>query len=236
MKTFYINLDSAVERRSKFCKTSYTRWRATTREEVPELIDQKMISMYNLPRDSHLGRCGCFVSHTKLLEYIVDQDLHDVLVLEDDAVQVNPLPTSYPRDSIVYVGGFIYNRVMMNEKPPAIIHKQGINLCPPEYRVLGTVAYIIPSPEVALKILNKIYSLTRYRAIDILLGNINIKQYYHYPASFREEGSPSQINSKNKIMTEEYKFLSMKQYKDAKSLRRIDKEEDWEEINERSKT
>jgi len=233
MKTFYINLDTGIERRSKFCKTSYTRWRATPREEVPELIDKKMISMYNLPRKSHLGRCGCFLSHTKLLEYIVNENLNDVLILEDDAIQVNPLPTNYPRDSVVYVGGFIYNRIMMNEKPPEITHKQGINLCPPEYRVLGTLAYIIPSPEVALKILNKIYSCNRYRAIDIMMGNIGIKQYYHYPASFREEGSPSQINSKNKIMTEEYKYINYNKY--AKSLR-IETKEGQGEEDQRSET
>ena len=226
-KTFYINLDTAVERRSKFSKTNFIRWQATTREEVTPYIDTKMISMYNLPNSSHLSRCGCFMSHLKLLEYIVKHNLNDVLILEDDAIQVNPLPIDYPRDSIIYVGGFIYNRKMMNEKPPEIIHEKGINLCPTDYRILGTVAYIVPTPEVALMILNKIYSLNRYRAIDILYGNIGIKQYYHYPASFREEGSPSQISKKNKIMTEDYKFISMKQYKDAKSLQ----EKEWQEVD-----
>ena len=214
-KTFYINLDTAKQRRNKFAETGFKRWKATTRQEVPEQIDKTMISMYNFGRESHLARCACFLSHTKLLEYIVNNNLNDVLILEDDAVKVNPLPVDYPRDSIVYVGGFIYNRRMMDETKPEVDHQKGINLCPPEYRILGCLAYIIPTPAVALKILNRVYSQPRYKAIDIMMGNIGIKQYYNYPASFREEGCVSQIsqkNKKNKIQTEEYEFVSMKQY------------------------
>jgi len=216
MITYYINLDSATVRKNKFENTDYIRFRATPRDEVPELVDKKMHSMYNFPRQGHLGRCGCFLSHTKLLEKIVDEGLEDVLILEDDAVQVNPIPIDYPRDSIVHIGGFIWNRRMMNEKKPKINHKKGINICPDEYRVLGTIAYIIPTPEVALTILNKIYSSKRYRAIDIIIGNIGIKQYYNYPGSFREEGSASDISTdykKNRIQTEDFEFITINQYK-----------------------
>tara|TARA_R110000868_G_scaffold8848_3_gene45142 strand:+ start:427 stop:1101 length:675 start_codon:yes stop_codon:yes gene_type:complete len=216
---FFINLDTAIERRLKFMDSTatqgdkdYKRWRATPREEVPELIDHKMLSMYNFGRDAHLARCGCFISHVKLLEHIVENQLLDVLILEDDAIQVNPLPLVYPRDSIVYVGGFIYNRKMMDESKVLIDHSIGMNLCPPEYRILGTVSYIIPDWRVALDILDRIKSQKRYKAIDIMLGNIGLKQYYNYPGSFREEGSISQISSKNKIQTENYEFITLKKY------------------------
>ena len=134
------------------------------------------------------------------------------MILEDDAIQVNNLPIDYPRDGIVYVGGFVYNRKMMDETQPKINHEIGINLCPENFRILGTLAYIIPTPQVALTILNKIYSQNRYKAIDIMYGNIGVKQYYNYPGSFREEGCPSQISRKNKIQTEEYQFISMNKY------------------------
>ena len=211
----YINLDNACSRRQKFAKTSAKRWRATPREEVPPFIDKKMSSMYNFGRDSHLARCGCFISHTKLLEDIVKNKRDNVLILEDDAIKVNSLPTDYPKDGITYIGGFIYNRRMMDETPPEVNSKAGINLCPPEYRILGCLAYIIPSWQLAYKILNKIYSQYRFKAIDIMLGNIGIKQYYYYPGCYREEGATSQIsdkNKKNKIMTEDYKFISIKKY------------------------
>ena len=218
METYYINLDTAVERKSKFMDKDLfknKRWRATPRQEVPELIDHKMLSMYNFGRDAHLARCGCFISHLKLLEFIVENKLLDVLILEDDAIQVAPLPLVYPRDSIVYVGGFIYNRKMMDQSKVIIDHSIGMNLCPPEYRILGTVSYIIPDWLVALDILDRIKSQKRYKAIDIMLGNIGLKQYYNYPGSFREEGSVSQISEKNKqkkIQTENYEFITLKKY------------------------
>lgn len=216
MKTFYINLDNAISRRNKYAETGYKRWRATTKEEVSPFIDDKMISMYSFKRSSHLARCACFISHTKLLEHIVDNKLNNILILEDDAIKVNSLPIDYPKDGITYVGGFIYNRKMMDEKKPEIEHQKGINLCPPQYRILGCLSYIIPTWQFAHTILNKIYSQNRYKAIDILLGNINIKQYYYYPGCFREEGCPSQINKKKKIMTEKYEFISMNKYNATK--------------------
>ena len=216
MQVFYINLECATVRRNKFLNKNFTRWKATSREEVPEIIDNLMISMYNFGRDSHLGRCACFYSHIRLLEHIVKNKINDVLILEDDAIQVNDLPKIYPQDSITYVGGFVYNRKMMDCKPPEIEHQVGINLCPDDLRILGTLAYIVPKWQIALHILNRIYNENRYKAIDIMYGNIGIRQYYHYPASFREEGSISQINNKNKIMTEEYQFINYSKY--AKSL------------------
>ncbi len=215
MKVFYINLDTATTRRNKFLHTDYERWRATTRQEVPSYIEGKMISRYNFGKDSHLARCACFLSHTKLLEHIVENKLNDVLILEDDAIQLNSIPNNYPKDSITYIGGFIYNRLMMNQSKVNTEHKIGINLCSPEFRILGCLAYIIPTYKIAEYILNLIYSQNRYKAIDIMLGNIGIKQYYNYPASFREEGAESQIsvkNKQNKIMTDKYEYKNLKKY------------------------
>ena len=217
MKKFYINLDSAVQRRNKFIDTDFKRWRAIPREEVPSFIDNRMISMPCYPKKSHLARCGCFYSHIKLLEFIVNHRLDNTLIVEDDAIQIHPLPNNYPDDGIIYVGGFIYNKKMMNDTPPIIEKRLGINLCPDEFRILGTVSYIIPRWQLAFDILNKIYSQKRYKAIDIMYGNIGAKQYFNYPGSFREEGDISQITpNKTKIQTEDYEFISMKKY-NAKS-------------------
>ena len=221
MKTFYINLDTADKRRNKFSDTGFKRWRATPKSKVPSYIDDMMTSHYKFGKDAHLCRCACWISHTKLLEYIVINKLDDVLILEDDAIQVNNIPKNYPRDSIVYVGGFIYNKKMMDDSKVNIDHSLGINLCPPEYRILGCLSYIIPTWRIAFNILNKIYSQNRFKAIDIMMGNIGIKQYYNYPASFREEGCESQIsiqNKNNKIQTEHYEFISMNKYNAEKSI------------------
>ena len=216
MKTFYINLDSAKQRKNKFLDKDFERWRATPRSEVPPEIDQNMISMWNFGREAHLARCGCFISHINLLKHIIDNKLNDVLILEDDAVQVNEIPTDYPRDGIVYLGGFLYHRKMMQDKDPKIDSVNGINLVDKDYRILGCLSYIIPTWEVADKIIKSINKLNRIRAVDITFGNIDMKQYYNFPGSFREEGCESQISQKNKnnkIMTEDYKFISMKKYR-----------------------
>jgi GR25 family glycosyltransferase involved in LPS biosynthesis len=165
-----------------------------------------MISRYNFPRESHLGRCGCFLSHTKLLEHIVDNKLDDVLILEDDAIKINEIPLDYPKDSIVYLGGFIHHKKMMNNQKIEINHKKGINEVSEDYRMLGCLAYIIPHHSIALKILNKIYSSKRFKAIDIMMGNIGIKQYYNYPPSFIEEKTESQIQKKTKYMNDNYEW------------------------------
>ena len=59
-----------------------------------------------------------------------------------------------------------------------------------------------------------------------MMGNIGIKQYYNYPASFREEGCESQISEKNKnnkIQTEEYEYISMNKY-NASRCQKTDKQ------------
>lgn len=237
MKVFYINLDTAKERRNKFKDKNFTRWKATSKEEVPPYISSRMLSMYNFGREAHLARCACFLSHIKLLEHIVEHKLDDVLILEDDAIQVHKIPTEYPKDSITYIGGFVYNKKMMDNKTPVIKHQVGINLCPENLRILGCLAYIIPTWKIALNILNRIYSENRFKAIDIMLGNIGIKQYYNYPASFREEGCESQIsvkNKSNKIMTESYEFISMNKYKRCQVIMEEKRKEENEKLMQKS--
>jgi len=207
MKKYFINLDEDTTRAEKFKQSDYIRWRATSREEVSDDLDKKMISYYNYPEKAHLGRCGCFQSHISLLEHIVKNKLNDVLIVEDDAVQVSELPTDYPKDSLIYVGGFLHNKRMTDNKKVIIKSTDGLNNLPDEYRILMTLSYIVPTWELAEDILKKILSLKRYRAIDVLLGNIDIKKSYIYPACFIEEGAVSTIQKKSKRSNELYEWV-----------------------------
>jgi len=204
---FFVNLDRDTVRAEKFKGKDYIRWRATSRDEVTQEVDKKMISYYNYPKKSHLGRCGCFMSHISLLEHVVANKLDDVLIVEDDAVQVGDLPMDYPTDSLIYVGGFLHNKKMTDNKKVLLESINGINHLPDEYRILMTVSYIIPKWEVAEDILKKIKSLNRYRAIDVLYGSIDIKRAYQFPACFIEEGAESTIQKKSKRSNELYEWV-----------------------------
>jgi hypothetical protein len=208
MKKYFINLDDDTSRAEKFKQTDYIRWRATSRDEISEEVDKKMLSYYNLSRKAHLGKCGCFESHIKLYEHIIKNKLNDVLIVEDDAVECGDLPADYPKDSLIYVGGFFHNKKMTNNKKVIIKSTDGLNNLPDEYRILMTMSYIIPTWEVAEDILKKILSLKRYRAIDVLLGNIGVKKLYYYPACFEEEGVESTIHKKSKKATKYYEWVN----------------------------
>ncbi len=203
---FYINLDSDQHRREKFKETDFIRVSAVSREEVTDELDQRMRSMYNFPRQSHLGRCGCFASHINILLYIVKNKLNNVLICEDDAVQVDELPTEYPTDGITYVGGFIHKTKMMDNSPVDVTLKKGINWVS-GYRVLMTMSYIIPKWEVADELLDYIHSRPRFSAIDVMMGSSGVLQYLNYPASFIEEGCESTIHKKSKRANEFYEWV-----------------------------
>lgn len=208
-KKFYINLLDDHDRRIKFLNKGWHRWEAVSRSEVPDELDKKMRSMHNFPRQSHLGRCGCFLSHYELYTYIVENELNDVLICEDDAVPVKDLPEWYPEDGITYVGGFFHHSKMMDNSPVELTSNEGINKLPLDHRILMTMSYIIPKWEVAKEILDYIDARPRYKAIDIMLGNIGIMKYYEYPACFEEEGCPSTIAKKKKKANQHYKWVKI---------------------------
>ena len=209
MLTFIINLDTSTSRMEKYQNTLFHRWNATPRHEIHKFIDEKMISYYNLPRPSHLAKCGCFTSHMKLYEHIVYHKLNDIIILEDDAVKVNDIPVEYPTDGIIYIGGFIKNKQITSKKDVFFNTENGIHqVDKTKHRMIMTMCYIIPTWQVARDILDQINSLVRYRAIDILLGNINIPCYYNYPASFVESSEESTISKKSKKSNEFYEWVN----------------------------
>ena len=217
IKTFYINLLNASQRRVKFQETKAFRWNATTREEVPEEFRKSMISYHNLPEQTHLGKCACYLSHLSLLKEIVKYKLNNVLILEDDAIQISKLPPvgRLPVDSITYFGGFFGNKKITSKEKIEINSKKGINVLDTSmYRILMTMSYFVPRWEVASSLLLLLNSKKRQRAIDIELGNMLETVYYYYPAIFIEEDIPSTIRKgRVKHSTKDYKFEVPKKIK-----------------------
>tara|TARA_R110000737_G_scaffold352097_1_gene396711 strand:+ start:3228 stop:3866 length:639 start_codon:yes stop_codon:yes gene_type:complete len=211
MKVFVINLDEAEDRWINYEGLGYERWCATPYSQVSEEDSLKVVSMWNINPKTHLCKTACLLSHLSLWEHIVKNKINDVLILEDDAKQVNELHNcSFKDDGITYVGGSTYSPKMTGGYKKIELDK-GIHLVNHnDYRVLQTVSYYIPNYEIAKKLIEFIKDKKRWRAVDVMLGEVNkiMNVYISYPASFVERKEPSQIQTfKNKYSTQQYEFL-----------------------------
>jgi len=86
--------------------------------------------------------------------------------------------------------------------------KEGINILNKDkYRLLMTLAYFIPTWEIA-KVMLESVDKPRIRAIDIMMYNVDLPIYYQYPASYIEKDIPSTIrDKKRKHSNEFYQFI-----------------------------
>jgi len=166
--------------------------------------------MWNIQPREHSAKCACYLSHTRLWQYIVTNKLNNVLILEDDAFLVNeiPNPKDLPTDGFTYLGGFT-SHVRMTDGPKKIEFKEGINqIDHKDYRVLMCLAIFIPSWEIAYKMIQASTWNGRCRAIDTMIRKTYRNQYVNYPASFVERRVKSQIRKKRtKYSNEFYEFI-----------------------------
>ena len=213
---YYISLVGMEERQKRFEGTDFKLFPAVDGRMMS--YDQaecvKMISYHNIRKtEQHLCKVGCFLSHLRMLEDIVLNDLSNVLIVEDDALQVNDLPdiSHLPEDSITYFGGYIANKKITNREKFTIEHSEGLNVLEDKYRMLTTLAYFIPNAQTAKNIVDKLKSLKRWRAIDISLPDVLDKKYYWYPARFLEEPFSSTIRpTKSEFANEHFKLSRCK--------------------------
>ena len=216
MKIFVVNLDSAPERWENYKNDDrYTRWSATHYDELAcnDPIFKNMVSMWNIDPNEHKAKCGCYISHTRLYQYIVRNRISDVLIIEDDAFLINDIPDTkdLPQDGFCYLGGLSYNK-KLTEGPLEVEFESGINLIDhSKYRMLMTVAIYIPHYRYAKSMLDACTKRGRPRAIDTMLLHSHCNQYVSYPASFLERPEPSQIRkSKTKFSNSKYQRVSGK--------------------------
>jgi len=204
-----INLDSAEDRWSHYENDKrYTRWSATSVDDLRDdhPIFKDMVSMWNIDPNEHNCKCACYISHTMLWKYIITNHLEDVLILEDDAKLVNPIPDTcdLPQDGFTYLGGFTSN-LRLTDGPKKVEFEEGINtMNHADYRMLMMMAYYIPHWSVAHKMLQSVTERGRPRAIDTMVRHTHRKQYVSYPASFIERDDPSQIRKKKRKHSNEF--------------------------------
>lgn len=204
-----INLDSAEDRWSHYENDKrYTRWSATSVDDLRDdhPIFKDMVSMWNIDPNEHNCKCACYISHTMLWKYIITNHLEDVLILEDDAKLVNPIPDTcdLPQDGFTYLGGFT-SHLRLTDGPKKVEFEEGINtMNHADYRMLMMMAYYIPHWSVAHKMLQSVTERGRPRAIDTMVRHTHRKQYVSYPASFIERDDPSQIRKKKRKHSNEF--------------------------------
>ena len=204
MNKFVVNLDRCKDRMLFFDK-SYTRFPAVDGAELldDDPILSKMISMHNISPKQHRGKCGCFLSHVNLLKHIINNKINQVLVVEDDAEQVNPLPDNMPNE-FIYLGGFFAPKRFDDDLQLPDI-QQGLLEVPEDTKLLMTLSYYIPNWEVAEVIYDHIMNQNRFRAIDIMLNKLPITRYLYFPACYIERPLVSTIREdKNKHSTKYY--------------------------------
>lgn len=208
MLKFVINLDSCKDRMDTFDK-SYTRWPATHYEELSQDVFDRMISYHNIDPKQHKAKCGCLMSHLRLWGHIIENKFNKVIVVEDDAEQVNHLPEDLG-DDFTYLGGYFTKHMTKGEVQPPPMNT-GFNDIPDNHKVLMTLSYYIPTWQIAEELFNQITTCKRYRAIDVMLNKVSIKRKVYYPAIYIERTYQSTIRkSKTKHPTEYYTLSSKK--------------------------
>ena len=213
MRIFVINLDDAKDRWKHYKDDDrFTRWSATSREEVKEWDSKKMISFHNIDPDQHLAKCACLKSHLNILSYIITNKMNDVLILEDDALLDGDLSEldKLPEHGVTYLGGYTANKKMTKGPLPLSFSDKINKIDNEKFRVLTTMSYYIPTHYVASSLYSEILGRKRNRAIDVMLGEIkSVPFYLYYPALITERQNVSQIRKdKSKKLSDKYYHLS----------------------------
>lgn len=197
--TFVINLASRNDRWEKFKNKGYTRWEATSWEDIDNddpMID-KMISFHNIRHTKqHLAKIGCWKSHMRLLKHIVDNKINKCLILEDDACGIMNIDEDNLLDNcITYMGGcFSHPQITQPLDRDRLEIYYGINLVDDsEFKIMTTLSYYLPTWEIAKELYDKVISCDRYRAIDVMYSQTDIPKAFVYPALFMEQRTLSDI-------------------------------------------
>jgi len=213
MRIFVINLDKAKDRWEHYKDDErFTRWSATDYNDLNEQhpIFKDMVSYWNIDPKEHKAKCACYLSHTNVYRYIIQNHLYDTLVLEDDAELIGEIPDNLPQDGFTYLGGFTSN-LKLTDGPMKVEFEDGINeIKHNEYRMLCCLAIYIPNPRVALKMLQACEKMEgrRPRAVDTMIRDALISQYVYYPAPVIERKCESTIRrgSRNKFCNQYYEW------------------------------
>jgi Glycosyltransferase family 25 (LPS biosynthesis protein) len=156
--------ETGARRRARLNWQPTERLVAVGGDEAPEALRRRTRMRYNTKASTVRGIVGCTWSHILALRRIVEGDLKHVLVLEDDARLVTPLPPieALPQTSAVHLGGAICTPgtwvAKAKEFPEEVEAAVWQSLTPglhllQGFSIVGSEALYVPNAEVARRML-----------------------------------------------------------------------------------
>ena len=176
-------------------------------------VSKKIKLKYNAKQSTIDGFTGNFASHLKALDYIIKNKLNDVIILEDDSIQTNPITKKVKKElkslnEVALLSGQINHPSSWNKdigwkkegKNKQIINnfKEGINdIDYKKFRWTQINAMYVPTWKVAKKLLEEIRSKEKYIGFDYFLSKHRLVNKLIYPAIFKhhDHTSKSQVAS-----------------------------------------
>ncbi len=213
MKRLLISINSEIGlNRRKKINYEYIHIEGTT--ECPKWIKDNFKLYHNEDINSFKvkGKMGCFASHIKALEYVVNNKLNDVVILEDDAILDGNI-IDLPTDGACLLGGTLRHptnwtkdsKFRKNEVSKIISNfKLGINeIDYTKYRWNTAHSIYYPKWKIAEEILDFIKSKKyKFKHFDLFLSSHKLIKYLHYPSIYNHDDrdSKSQVNKKNGLI------------------------------------
>jgi len=159
-----------------------------------------MVQKYNENKNSkkYKGKCGCFTSQMKALQYAVTHKLKNIVILEDDAIFDGKKMPKLPKDEPTLFGAVLqhpddWNKTKKFKKNNAdkIIKnfKKGVNLIDyDKFRFTGAFCIYYPDYTCCQNILNHIYDSGKpLKHFDIYLGENRLVKYLVYPSIYTHD-------------------------------------------------
>ena len=192
MKIFVIN--AYPDRREKYDER-YELFPAVWWEDVVDEEKEKYHFYWNAKIDHCKKVVACSLSHKKVLQKIINEDLKEVVIIEDDALieDFEKLDILKEIKEFCYIGGQINAPLIKDFKAFESIKDAvrenfttGINtIDPSEFRLTHACGYYIPDARVAQDILSNIPHNNKERAIDVEFLKLQKKEKitkFIYPA------------------------------------------------------
>jgi len=175
MRVFVVN--AYEDRKYKYDEERYELFDAVWWEDVEEDEIENYYLRYNAKMDLRKKVVACSMSHKKLLQKIINEDLKQVVIIEDDAVIKDWKRLEQLKDlsDFCYLGGYMSSPYLKDLKTfedndkEEVRHNliKGINTIDPKtFRIGQTCGYYIPNAEVARMILSNLPNGKKERAID----------------------------------------------------------------------